>query len=132
MSDIRERFVSQFGEHLAVSVEAAVERHVPDLKVRLDRGTDPFRFALVWAIGLGCLSDPGFREEHGFTVPWELVRDWCAANAITEGFDGTFDWGSYAAGRFEGILPPPSEEDVARGWEAALAWQLATAGPAGE
>jgi hypothetical protein len=123
---LRDRFASHFGEMLAVSVEAAVERHVPDLKLALDRGSDPFQFALIWAIGLACLSDPAFRTEHGVTVPWELFRDWCAASDILACFDGTFDWGSYAAGRFEGILPPPSEEGMECGWEAKLAWQLAT------
>lgn len=126
MDSLRDRFAAQFGEMLAVSVEAAVERHVPELRVRLERGSDRFQFALIWAIGLGCLSNEAFREEHGFTVPWPLVRDWCAANAITDGFDGTFDWGAYASGAFDGILPPPSDEDIDRGWEAALAWKVAT------
>ena len=68
-----------------MTVEAAVERHVPDLKVSLERGSDPFRFALVLVIGLGCLRDPVYRAEHGVAVPWPLIRD------LLAGFDGTFD-----------------------------------------
>ncbi len=125
MSDLRDRFVASFGEHLAISIEAAVERHIPDLKVEVERGSDPFQFALVWAVGLECLSRPEFRGEHGIAVPWEMLRDWIRGADILAGFDGTFDDAGRGAGQFDEILGRRTETDVEAGWIAADAWLLA-------
>ena len=114
-SDLRERFVAEFGEHLALAIEAAIERHVPRLRMRLERGSDPFRFALVWAVGLECLTRDEFRAQHGIEVPWELLREWLREADLLAGFDGTFDWGGRAAGRFDEIVGPGSDEDYAEG-----------------
>jgi hypothetical protein len=127
VSELRDRFVAAFGEPLAVSIEAAVERHLPDLRVALERGSDPFRFALVWAVGLECLSDRRFRSDHGVVVPWELLRDWLVDAELLNGFDGTMDFGARAAGLFDEIAGPPSDADIAAGWASAAAWLLATA-----
>ena len=127
MDTIRARFVEVFGEHLAISIEAAIERHVPALKVPLERGSDPFRFALVWAVGLGCLSDPGFRAEHGVIVPWEMLRDWIRDADLLAGYDGTFDFGGHSVGLFEGILDKATAADLEQGRGAADRWLLATA-----
>lgn len=127
MSDLRDGFVAAFGEHLAISVEAAIERHVPALKVPLEQGTDPFRFALVWAVGLECLSNPAFRAEHGIVVPWETLRDWLCEADLLAGFDGTFDFSSLAVGRYEGILDLPTESDIEKGTAATYQWLLASA-----
>lgn len=127
MSDLRDRFSADFGELLAVSIEAAIERHMPELKVQYERGSDPFRFALVWAVGLECLSRPEFRIEHGITVPWPILRDWFRDADLLAGFDGTFDFSGRAVGLFDEILgAPPDTDDVAAGWAAATAWDLAT------
>lgn len=130
MSNIRDRFVTTFGEHLAVSIEAAIEKHVPALKIELDRGSNPLQFALIWAVGLECLTRLEFRVEHDITVPWSLLRDWMRAADITKDFDGTFEYGSRGVGRFDEILGPRSEADVEAGWVATEQWLLATA-PAG-
>ena len=53
MDTLRKRFVAAFGEHLACSIEAAIECHVPALKIPLELGSDPFRFALIGAVGMG-------------------------------------------------------------------------------
>jgi hypothetical protein len=125
MASLRDRFVASFGEYLAVSIEAAVERHIPELKFEIERGSDPFRFALVWAVGLECLSRPEFRTEHGITVPWEMLRDWIRGIGLLAGFDGTFDAGGRGAGLFDEILGRRTETDVKAGQIAADGWQLA-------
>jgi hypothetical protein len=116
MSELRDRFVAEFGEPLTVSIEASVEWHVPRLPVVLERGSDPFRFSLVWAIGLECLTRAEFRRQHGLVVPWEILRDWLRGADLLAGYDGTTDFGSRAAGRFDDLLGPPSEEDIEAGW----------------
>ncbi len=126
MSNLRDRFAATFGEHLAVSIEAAVERHVPALRIPLERGSDPFRFALIWAVGLECLSRPEFRAEHGIPVPWEMLRDWIRDADLLAGYDGTFDFGGRGMGLFDEILGTKTEADVETGWAAANEWLLAT------
>jgi len=117
---LRDRFVTAFGEMLAVQVEAAVACHVPRLPFRLESGSDPFRFALVWAVGLECLSRPEFRIAHSIEVPWELLRDWLSDADLLAGFDGSMDDAGWASGLFAGILPPPTREEIARGQLAAI------------
>lgn len=124
--DLRDRFATAFGEHLALTIEAAIERHVPELNVQLERGSDPFRFALVWAVGLECLSRPEFRAEHGIAVPWAVLRDWIRNADLLAGYDGTFDFGGRAVGLFDEILGPADGDDLVAGWDAARAWRLAT------
>jgi hypothetical protein len=127
MDTLHVRFVDAFGEHLALSIEAAIEHHVPALKVPLERGSDRFRFALVWAIGLECLSNPAFRAEHGIVVPWASLRAWLHDADLLAGYDGTFDFSSLAVGRYEGILDLPTEADIEKGTAATHQWLLATA-----
>lgn len=124
VSDLRDQFVADFGVLFAGSIEAAIERHVPELKVQLERGSDPFRFVLVWAVGLECLSRPEFRAEHGITVPWAVLRDWIRDADLLAGYDGTFDFGGRAVGLFDEMLGTAGEDDLAAG--AAEAWRLAT------
>lgn len=98
---------------------------MPALKVRLERGSDPFQFSLVWAVGLECLSRPEFREEHGVVVPWEMLRDWIRDADLLAGYDGTFDFGGRGMGLFDSILGARSEADVEAGWAATAEWILA-------
>jgi hypothetical protein len=68
MDDLRARFVTRFGADLAETVEGVAEHHTKVIPADLDRGSDDFQFALVWAIGFECLSRPAFRVEHGVTA----------------------------------------------------------------
>ncbi|MBI3748061.1 MAG: hypothetical protein HY262_04335 [Chloroflexi bacterium] len=132
MSDLRDRFVAAFGEHLAISIEAAIERHFPALKVPLERGSDPFRFALIWAVGLECLSNPAFRVEHGVVASWEFLRDWLRDADLLAGYDGTFDSAGQASGFFRDVLEPPTLDEWSAGVDATVGWLLATAPIAGQ
>ena len=51
MSELRDRFAAGFGTDLAETIERAAEHHTKVLLPPLEQGSDPFRFALVWAIG---------------------------------------------------------------------------------
>jgi hypothetical protein len=70
MSDLRARFVARFGPELAETVDRATEHHIKVLPAPLSQGSDPFRFALVWAIGFECLTRPAYRQEHSIAATW--------------------------------------------------------------
>ena len=126
MDDLRSRFAARFGEALAVSLEDAVDAHVAKLGLVIERGSSPFRFTLVWAIGLECLSRPQFRDEHDVTASRSDLRIWFREHADLASFDGTFDWAGRAVGEFDDILGASDAVDLDRGRVAASAWVLAT------
>ena len=64
VTDLRSRFVNRFGDDLSETIERVAEHHTKVLPASLDRGSDPFQFALVWAIGFQCLTRPEFRLEQ--------------------------------------------------------------------
>jgi hypothetical protein len=49
----------------------------------LNHGSDPFRFALVWAIGFECLSRPDFRAEQSVAAAWTDLSAWIRDEAPT-------------------------------------------------
>jgi hypothetical protein len=126
MSDLRARFVARFGSDLAETVERAAEHHTKVLPAPLVRGSDPFRFAIVWAIGFECLSRPEFRLEHGITASWADLLGWIRDEADIASFDGTMDMSGRGRGLFDAILGPHSEADLEAGLEAAETWLVAT------
>ena len=126
MTDLRARFVARFGEDLAETIERAAEHHTRVLPAPLERGSDPFRFALVWAIGFECVSRPEFRLEHGVTAPWADLVGWIHDEADLASFDGAMDLSGRGRGLFDLILGPRTEADVEVGLEAAEAWLLAS------
>lgn len=126
MTDLRTRFVARFGEDLAETIERVAEHHTKVLPAPLERGSDPFRFALVWAIGFECLSRPEFRLEHGITAPWADLVGWIHDEADLASFDGTMDLSGRGRGLFDLVLGPHTEADVEAGIAAAEAWLLAS------
>ena len=126
MTDLRARFVSRFGAGLAETVEAVAEHHTKVIPAVMDRGSDPFRFALVWAIGFECLTRPEFRLEHGIATPWADLLTWICDEADLSSFDGTMDLSGRGRGLFDAILGPHTDADVEAGLAAAEDWLLAS------
>jgi hypothetical protein len=126
MQDLRDRFAARFGTDLAETIERAAEHHTKVLPAPLERGSDPFRFALVWAIGFECLTRPAFRLEHGITAPWAELQGWIREEADLGAYDGTMDLAGRGMGFFDAILGRRSEADVEGGLEAAEDWLLAS------
>jgi hypothetical protein len=126
MSDLRARFVARFGPDLAEMIERVAEHHTKVLPAPLDQGSDPFRFALVWAIGFECLTRPAFRREHGITAPWADLSAWIRDEADLASYDGTMDLAGRGFGLFDAILGPHNADDVEAALEAAYDWLLAS------
>lgn len=81
MTDLRSRFAARFGEALAETIEWVAEHHTKVIPAVLDRGSDSFRFAIVWVVGFECLTRPEFRLEHGVTAPWADLLTWICDEA---------------------------------------------------
>ena len=126
MSHLRARFADRFSTDLAETIERAAEHHTKVLPAPLERGSDPFRFALVWSVGFECLSRPKFRLEHRVTAPWAELMGWIRDEADLASFDGTMDLAGRGRGLFDAILGPHTEADVEVGLEAAEDWLLAS------
>lgn len=112
-------------------MERVAEHHTKVLPAPLDRGSDPFRFALVWTIGFECLTRPTFRQEHGITATWADLAVWIRDEADLGSYDGTMDLAGRCLGFFDAILGPHNADDVEAGLGAAYDWLLASSSIAG-
>jgi hypothetical protein len=83
MSQIREKFVAAFGEDQASALIRAAEEHENGVN-SANKGSDPFKWALLICIGYECISRDRFREYHGITASWEQLRQWIKDHADSE------------------------------------------------
>jgi hypothetical protein len=127
MTDLRARFVERFGADLAERIERGIDVHAAEYPIALDRGSDPFRFSLVWAVGFECLNRPEFRREHGITAPWADLAAWIRSEADLASFDGTMDAAGHASGFFRDVLETPTPDEAVAGAAATFDWLLASA-----
>ena len=70
---VRESYVEHFGEEQAQALERAAEYHKNGIHNK--KGSDPFKWAIVIALGYECVSREGFRGWHGITVPFEQLDE---------------------------------------------------------
>jgi hypothetical protein len=122
----RDKYASRFGEAEAVAIEAAAAEHArPDEIVDMldvlgslavsdtapgdyksNRGSDPFKWALMMTISYECVSKESYREHHGIEAPWADIREWIIAEADMRSFDGVWDPMAKANGMFDFIFEP--------------------------
>lgn len=95
---VRESYVQTFGEQEAAALEAAAEEHKNG--VHDEYGTDPFRWAVVIAIGYQCAEVPQYRNHHGIKAPWEDIRQWIIDHGDLANHDGDVDYLSLMAGKY--------------------------------
>lgn len=100
---VREQFVEQFGEAEAAAVEAAAEEHAHGINDK-NRGSDPFKWALLIAIGYQCMETDHYRESHGIFAPWESLRDWMIESADLGSHDGDSDMLALFAGAYNAYV----------------------------
>lgn len=104
----REAFVDRFGESDAAAIEAAADMHKNG--VHDEPGSDPFRWAIVIALGYQCAEIDGYRDHHGIVAPWAAIdgwlkepaqRDWLSAH------DGDSDYLALFVGTYTPYMPEP-------------------------
>jgi hypothetical protein len=97
MPTLRENFIEHFGEHDADLIEKCAKEHMPDKYL----GSDPFKGALVIAIGFECFTNQTYNEHHGFETNGDEIKEWLKKNKILENYDGDIDEAANAAGAYE-------------------------------
>jgi hypothetical protein len=100
---VREKFVARFSESEALAIEAAADEHGNGINDQR-RGSDPFKWALLIAIGYECASRESFREHHKITAPWDDLRQWMRDEADLASHDGDCDYLSLLCGAYDDFV----------------------------
>lgn len=88
---VRDKFVGCFGEAEACAIERAAVEHGNDINDR-NKGSDPFKWALLIAIGYQRMSADSYREYHQITSPWDELKLWIKQHAELGSHDGDCDY----------------------------------------
>lgn len=108
---LKELFAERFGQEQADAVEMAGMTHYEvDPQSRgttQGYGSDPFRTALVFAIGFDCYRER-FKEFHNITLDEREVDEWIKENVDLTKHDGAYDWVSALAGAYEPFVSKES------------------------
>jgi phosphomannomutase len=101
---IRTKFVSAFDEETAAAIEAAANEHANGTNSE-NKGTDPFKWALLIVIGYECASKNSYREYHGIKAEWSLLKAWIKEHADLASHDGDCDYLAMLAGAYNEFMP---------------------------
>lgn len=104
MASIRKAFVKKFGEDQAKAIEAAAQGHANGVNDG-SRGSDPFKWALLIAIGYQCIELDDYRSYHGITAPWAEVKQWMIDHAKLDEHDGDVDYLTAFSGGYDEYMP---------------------------
>lgn len=107
MESIRAEFEKAFGEDQAAAIWDAAISHKNGVHDR--EGSDPFKWALLIAIGYKCMEKDEFRGYHGITAPWDKLKLWIKENAKLDSYDGDFDYICAFAGGYNEYMPQKEE-----------------------
>jgi hypothetical protein len=100
---VRESFVARFGEEQAAAIEVAAKEH--ENGVHDERGSDPFKWAILICVGYQCMEKDDFRAYHGITAPFAEIKAWAKAEGGLDTHDGDVDYLSFMAGAYQSWMP---------------------------
>mgnify|MGYP001612345217 CR=1 FL=1 len=101
---IRAKFVRDFDEATAAKIEAAAIEHSNGIN-SARKGDDPFKWALLVAIGYQCMEKPNYREHHGIKPSWAHLKAWIKKNARLDIHNGDCDYLALMAGAYNEFMP---------------------------
>lgn len=101
MKSVRTSYVKEFGEEQAKALENAAQEHKNGVNDKT--GSDPFKWAVLIAIGFQCVEEERFRNYHGIDVPLEAFKKWAKLHGELASHDGDFDYLAMAAGAYSEI-----------------------------
>jgi hypothetical protein len=104
---IREKYVAEFGEEQAKALEQAADTHKNG--IHDNKGSDPFKWAILIAIGYECSTRDAFKEYHGISVPTEKWKQWVKEHAELSSHDGDCDYITLLCGLYNEYVPEKAE-----------------------
>lgn len=100
---VRERFVADFSDDLASAIETAAEQHKNG--VHDNKGSDPFKWALLITIGYECWSKPDYAKHHGIDGDADAIRSWIKEHGALGSHDGDCDFLAMMVGAYDEYVP---------------------------
>jgi hypothetical protein len=107
---IRAAFAARFGEANAAAIESAATEHKNG--VHDNPGSDPFKWALLIAIGSECITR--FAGSHEITADPDEVKAWAYENADLASHDCDCDYLALMCGMYEGWVKVETPAEVTR------------------
>lgn len=101
---IRDAFAERFGADQAEALWAAALKHENRANGK-NKGSDPFRWALLICIGYQCFEVDRFRKYHGITAPRDEIVAWIKDHADLGSHVGDCDYLALRAGTYNEFMP---------------------------
>jgi len=101
VKSIKEKFIKKFGVELANKIEEAADTHSNDLFFNMEnKGSDPFKWALIVCISNQCLEEDEFRKFHNIPLKpsWDEIKNWLKKHGELGDYDGDIDFLSLFCG----------------------------------
>lgn len=95
---IRSLYAKKFGEDETRALESAAEGHKNGVHDK--PGSDPFKWAIVIAIGYQCVEIDKYRRYHGINANFNKWKKWVKENAELGSHDGDSDYLTLARGAY--------------------------------
>ena len=105
----REHFVRAFSEAEAVAIEGAAEEHGNGVN-NANKGSNPFKWAILIVIGYQCAECDGYRKHHGITLDYAAFKRWVRAHGNLGTHDGDCDYLCLMGGGYNDWIPEPKED----------------------
>ena len=102
-ASVRASFVARFSEDQAAAIERAAQEHMNG--VHDNKGSDPFKWAFLVAIGYECISKDSYRAYHSITAPLAAMKEWARTEAHLASHDGDCDYLAAFVGAYSEYLP---------------------------
>jgi len=103
MKTIRTKFVEEFGESQARRIERAAESHGNGINNK-NKGSDPFKWALLICLGYQCVEVARYKKYHGITIGWGNFKKWIKNHGELGSHDGDCDYLALFCGTYNEFI----------------------------
>lgn len=95
-------FVKAFGKQQAEALKDAAAGHQNGIHDK--KGSDPFKWVCLIAIGYQCVELDRYRESHGITISFKKFQKWCIEHGDLGTHDGDCDYLTLITGRYSDFI----------------------------
>ena len=101
---IRNNFEKVFGKNEAQRVWDSAISHGNSIN-DINKGSDPFKWALLICIGYQCLEKKDYRKHHSIVASWVRLKQWIKKHGGLNTHDGDCDYLSLMTGVYNEYMP---------------------------